>query len=352
MRIWIDLENSPHGLFFRPIIGELQSRGHEVVLTARDFAQTLELASVIGVPLACIGHGESFSYAGKAFAGIWRALQLIRFMRGKNADLALSHGSRAQVLAAAWLGMPSYACFDYDYTDTRVFQIFCRHVLVPEVAIGNFQVTKRVPAGFFVPYPGIKEEVYVGHWPLDGAIVSRLGLDASGVIAVLRPPATAAHYSTRASDELFESALSCLLDSQNTQLVLLPRYRSQALELAARASLRGRALIPTRAIDALSLMAVADLVVSGGGTMIREAAVLGTPAYSVFAGPVGTIDQLLEKDGRLTLIRRQSDVERIAVHKKATRPARAAFKAHLAGYIVERLLELHNSKRGLTRVTG
>jgi predicted glycosyltransferase len=281
---------------------------------------------------------------GKVYGTLHRALQLYAYIRDQKIDFALSHGSRAQVIASRLLGISSYAFFDYDHSDTKLFHILCANVFVPEVTINSFRNIKRVRKDFFIPYPGIKEEVYLEDWPLDSSILTSLGLDDSQIIAVLRTPASLAHYQNSKSDELFDLALNRLLQHPELCLIILPRYEFQRIDLFKKYGSNRRVVIPKHAIDAISLMASADIVVSGGGTMNRESAVLGTPTYSVFAGPAGTIDSLLENEERLVIIRRPNDVGKIEVRKKvySNHSNRQTFpKKRLYAFIVQQVIDLY-----------
>ena len=342
MLVWIDLENAPHALFFRPITRALQRKGHEVFVTARDFGQTLELAAQLGMTPVAVGRSNPASGSfGKAVTALRRAYALTSLMRRRRPSLALSHGSRGQTIAARALRVPSYSCFDYDYSETRLFHWCCRHVFVPEETLENFQRVKRVKPGLFVPYPGIKEEVYLEDWRPKQDVLGDLGLDPSCVIAVLRAPGTLAHYASERTDVLFEAVLERLLEAPNVRLVMLPRYQSQRGALQSRFADDARVIFPETAIDTISLMAAADIVVSGGGTMAREAAVLGVPTYSVFAGPEGTIDKRLEAQGRLVLIREPAEAATLPIRKKPMSAEPMVRKKGLADDIVDRLLELH-----------
>jgi uncharacterized protein len=341
MRIWIDLENSPHSLFFRPIINELKTKKHDVWVTARDFAQTIELATNLDVPVIPVGSGKVNGTFYKAQALFSRTLKLVTLVRDKRIDIAVSHGARAQVLAAKVLGIKSYAYFDYDYSDTRLFHYLCKNVFVPEVTLENFRRVKKVRDDFFLPYPGIKEEVYIEEYPFSSTILSDLNLSDKQIIAVLRPPASLAHYANVKSDHLFQLVFQHLLSCRDVCIVILPRYENQRQELKLYSEVgNGRVIIPQKAVDAISLMAAADIVVSGGGTMVREGAVLGTPTYSVFCGPTGTIDNLLENEHKIIRIQEPSGIEKICVRKKPSKN-KPYDQKRLAAHLVDRLIELN-----------
>jgi hypothetical protein len=161
-------------------------------------------------------------------------------------------------------------------------------------------------------YPGLKEDVYIHRFQPDRSILSRLGISAEEVVVTLRPPATQAHYHSPESDLLFAETLRFLADKPHIRVVLLPRNAKQKKQLRkdwAALIAAGRVLIPEAPVNGLNLIWFSDLVISGGGTMSREAAALGVPVYSIFRGTIGAVDQSLAHQGRLTLIENPRDIQ-------------------------------------------
>src|SRR6202012_5888249 len=120
-----------------------------------------------------------------------------------------------------------------------------------------------------------------------------------------------AHYHNPEAEELFAETLRLLAETPNARAVALPRNAKQGNELRMQWSNvieRGTLIIPATPVDGLNLIWFSDLVVSGGGTMNREAAALGVPVYSVFRGKIGAVDRYLSDQGRLTLIESAQDV--------------------------------------------
>ena len=306
-KIWIDIDNSPHVPFFVPIIEELQTQGAEVLLTARNMYQVCELLEFFHVPCKVIGGHCGKHTLLKVLYNCARAVQLSPTVISRRPDLALSHGSRAQVLICKALGIPTVMMHDYEHSIKTGF-LEPDWFLVPEV-IPNGAMSKR--AEKVLKYHGLKEDVYIPRFRPDRTLFSSLGISADDLIVTVRPPATEAHYHCPDTDRLFEETVRHLASKPCVQLVVLPRNAKQ------NQILRGdwpdliasrRMVIPERPVDGLNLIWFSDLVISGGGTMNREAAALGVPVYSIFRGKLGAVDKYLSDQGRMTLIQNVQDV--------------------------------------------
>jgi uncharacterized protein len=293
VRVWVDLTNSPHVLVLRPIIAALRARGIEVEVTARDFAQTLALSDRLGIEHTAIGAHAGRGMAGKALGLARRSVALMRWARGRpRFDLALGHGSNDVTVAAAALRIPSSTMFDYEWA-TIQHQVNCRlarAVVVPE-AIPPERLYRYGARGKIRAYPGLKEEYYLADFEPDPSVLDELGLDQAEPIVVVRTPPAVSLYH-RFENPLFAAVLDRVREAQ---AVVLPRTLEQRAELVA----AGGFVVPEGAVDAQSLIAYADLVVSAGGTMNREAVALGTPVYTVFEGRLGAVDERLLAEGRL-----------------------------------------------------
>lgn len=301
MRVWIDVSNSPQVPFFRPLIALLEKRGHEVAVTTREFAQTTELLTLQRIPFDVVGprHGGA-SATGKARAMAGRLRALRAYAGSREFDVALSHASHELPLVARSLGIPSAYAFDYEYA--RVQHGFgcraARRVVVPD-AIPQARLDRLGARVSKVRrYPGLKEEYYLHGFEPDETVLADLGVNREGVLAVVRTPPDVSLYH-RHGNPLFADVLTRLAQEETVQTVVLPRTAEQRAELEA----EGRLVVPDHAVDAQSLVALADLVVSAGGTMNREAVALGVPAYTTFAGELGAVDEALVTDGRLHVLR-------------------------------------------------
>jgi len=305
MRVWIDLTNSPHVLVMRPVIECLRADGHEVAVTARDFAQTLELCERLGISHTPIGYHRGGRLAAKAGGLLARSGALVRWARGQQRsgahprfDIALGHGSNDVTIAAALLRIPSATMFDYEWATVQ-HNVNCRlarAVVVPE-AIPPERLRRYGAAGKVRAYEGLKEEYYLADFEPDSAVLNELGLDRERAIVVVRTPPDVSLYHRFHSD-VFAGVLERLrvaAAEEGVQPVVLPRVAAQREQLGAVPGF----VVPAHAIDAQSLIAHADLVISAGGTMNREAVALGTPVYSTFAGRLGAVDERLIGEGRL-----------------------------------------------------
>ena len=299
MRAWIDITAPAHVLVFRPLIGIMRGRGDEVGITARDYAQTLELLELHGLePDEVVGRHAGRSRLQKGRQMTHRLGALRKWARGRDFDVALAHGSHELTISARRLGIPSSTTFDYEFA-TLQHQLGCRaatRVVVPDAIPPERLRPYGVRPPKLVQYPGLKEEYYLSDFEPDRSLLDEFGVDPARVLVVLRPPPDVSLYH-RHSNPLFPQTLQHLGRSEDVHAFVLPRTDEQ------REYVRGLALpsiiLPEGAVDAQSLIALADLVVSAGGTMNREAAALGVPVYTTYGGRLGGVDEMLIRDGRL-----------------------------------------------------
>jgi len=300
-RIWVDLTNPAHVVVLRPLVELLEADEHEVTLTARPLSHTTELLDDWGHPYTAIGHHGGASRLGKALAAGSRTAQAFAFARGKRFDYGLAHGSTDLPPVARVLGFPNTTMFDYEWARLQ-HELNCRlatRVLVPDAIPAERVAPYGARPPKLVRYPGLKEEYYLADFEPDPSVLDELGLDREPVIAVVRTAPSYALYLGGSENELLPRVLRRLLD-EGAQVVVLARTDEQRHALR---ELDPELVIPERAVDGRSLAALADLVVSAGGTMIREAAVLGTPVWSIFEGRLGGVDEQLVAEGRVRLLR-------------------------------------------------
>jgi uncharacterized protein len=306
-KIWIDLDNSPHVPFFLPIIEGLEKKGHQIFLTARDSYQVCDLLRLHNLSCRVVGRHYGKKWILKVLGTAWRAGQLLPLAIKERPSLVVSHGSRAQQLVASLLGIPSVMMFDYEFTRTTGF-LRPDWVFVPEV-IPDERVQQRPDR--VLRYHGLKEDVYVPRFKPDPNVRKVLGVGHDELVVTVRPPATEAHYHNPEGEQFLAETLRYLLEESAARIVMLPRNENQDTILRSRwirAIDEGRIIIPVRALDGLNLIWNSDLVISGGGTMNREAAALGIPVFSIFRGQIGAVDRYLAETGRLTLIERVEDI--------------------------------------------
>lgn len=334
--IWIDLDNSPHVPFFRPVVDALRAAGAEVVLTARDAYNVRDLLALHGLSCRVIGRHHGRLRAAKAAGLLLRTGQLLPTVLRQRPLLAVSHGSRSQLMAARVAGVPSVVIADYEHVT---------HVAKPDVLI----VPELMPpssvddlAPRVLRYPGIKEDVYAATLVPDPAIRAALGISTHERVVTARPPATEAHYHHTDSETVFDACIDTLATHDDIRIVVLPRNATQQHALAERYGhlfASRRMLNPPRAVDGLNLIWHSDLVISGGGTMNREAAALGVPVLSTFRGPTGAVDRYLCEQGRLVMLASAADARARLAHVASTvdqrgavpavRPALSALVSHL-----------------------
>jgi predicted glycosyltransferase len=299
VRIWVDMTASAHVLVFRPLIGILRERGDEVEITARDYAQTLQLLELHGLRAdAVIGRHGGRSRFQKARQMTHRLAALRRWARERRFDLALAHGSHELTLTARRLGIPSTTTFDYEFA-TLQHQLGCRaatRVVVPAAIPAERLRPYGVRPPKLLQYPGLKEEYYLSDFEPDRSLLNRFGVDPARVLVVLRPPPDVSLYH-RHSNPLFPQTLDHLGRLETVHAFVLPRTEEQR-EFVRKLSLPS-VILPESAVDAQSLIALADVVVSAGGTMNREAAALGVPVYTTYGGRLGGVDEELIREGRL-----------------------------------------------------
>jgi predicted glycosyltransferase len=306
-KVWIDIDNSPHVPFFLPIVQELEKQGIELVLTARNIYQVRELLDFFHLPCTVIGRHYGKNKILKVLGTCLRTFQLAPTATRMKPDVAISHGSRAQLLICKMLGITTMMMHDYEHS-TKTGFLEPDWVLMPEVIPHGAMARK---ADTVLRYPGLKEDVYIPRFRPDPSIFSQLGISRDDLVVTVRPPATEAHYHNPESEVLFAETLRLLSSNPQVRAVTLPRNARQGQQLRADwAELisSGRMLVPTAPLDGLNLIWFSDLVISGGGTMNREAAALGVPVYSIFRGKIGAVDRYLAENGRLILIENTNDI--------------------------------------------
>ncbi|MEE9270925.1 MAG: DUF354 domain-containing protein [Candidatus Krumholzibacteria bacterium] len=313
--IWIDLDNSPHVLLFEPLIAELQARGHETVVTARDYGFTFEMLDQKGIPYDPVGWHPGRNIVRKVVGLASRVGALMRWARGRHIDVTVSHGSRGLVLASSLLRIPCLTMYDYEFVATGIYRLSSK-ILLPDIlsddAVSNLGGARcRVTR-----YPGLKEEVYLGSFAPDPSIKDTLDIPDNKVVVVVRPPATEAHYHSEVSDRMFDAVLDRLRTSDNVVGVIVPRTQVQAQLLAGSIRDSNSIRLLTSPVNGPNLIWHADLVVGAGGTMNREAALLGVPVYSAFMSRPGEVDQAFARQGKMTFLQDREAVANIRLEKR------------------------------------
>jgi uncharacterized protein len=343
-KVWIDIDNSPHVPFFLPIVEELEKQGIELILTARNIYQVRELLEFFHLPCTMIGRHYGKNKFLKVLGTFLRTLQLAPTAARLRPDVAISHGSRAQLLISKALGIPTMMMHDYEHS-TKTGFLEPDWVLMPDVIPDGAMARK---ADTVLRYPGLKEDVYVPRFNPDPSILPQLGISKDDLVVTVRPPATEAHYHNPESEILFAETLRLLSSNPQVRAVTLPRNARQGQQLKSEWSdliSSGRMLVPTAPLDGLNLIWFSDLVISGGGTMNREAAALGVPVYSIFRGKIGAVDRYLAENGRLIMIENVSDIHSKIKLVRWNRPDKPEDRnCPVLQYIVGNILSVLESK--------
>lgn len=336
VRIWLDLANSPQVLFFRPLLAELHRRGHVVEVTTRAYAQTIELADKFGIPHTQIGQHGGRSLIGLVRRNFGRAVALAAWARPWRFDLALSHNSYSQVVAAMLLQLPAVTLMDYEHQPLNhlCFRL-ARRVIVPEVFPTDL-LRKYGAISKTLTFPGVKEQVYLSGFEPQSRFREMVGLPIDRPLFVIRPPAPWTAYH-RFENDLFTDLLGRLAAENNKYVLFLPRLPAQADSVKDLAGIH----IAPQVYDGPNLLYHADVVVSGGGTMNREAAVLGSPAFSIFEGKSSAVDRHLISLGRLDQLRTANDFERL-VHIAAPKRKPVLANRDLVDHIVDQIVATVN----------
>jgi len=341
-RFWFDLENAPDVLFFEPIITELRRRGHEALTTTRPFSSVPELAQLYGIGGQPIGrHGGSKKWAKVAF-GLARSAGLMRWSRGRRIDLAVGFGSRPLAVACAGLRKPNATVFDYEHVSVDAFNRFCQWIFVPEEVSVDYLVDRGSTRGKLMQYSGLKEEVYTAfHQPTNG-LRAELGIAEHQILVVLRPPATAAHYHDPTGEKICFEVLERACASDDVYCLLLRRDGEELYDHYLTRPNVHQLPFPVKGLD---LVAIADVVISGGGTMVREAAALGVPSFSIFTGVPGAVDKRLASEGRMSLVRHPDEVDKIRFTKRPTPANCEVADTSVRDFFVDRFIECAGAKR-------
>lgn len=307
MRVWVDCTAAAHPLVLRPIIERLAQRGHEVAVTARSYGQTEGVLERLGIPYESVGSHGGASTAGKARALGSRSSRLWRWAGRHRPDLALAHGSVDIALVARARRIPLVQMNDYEHAgrQRRIAFRTARLVLAPEAIPVEAMESAGASRDRLFRYPGLKEDYYLADFTPDPAVIEELAPDRDKRLVVLRPPPETSEYHR--DNPLYEALLDRLATEPDTITVVIPRTAGQGE--AARARRSAALVVPEHEVDAQSLIAYADLVVSAGGTMNREAVALGTPVYTIFTGEMGAVDAELIEAGLLRPLESPADLE-------------------------------------------
>lgn len=296
MRIWFDLSNSPHINMFASMIRDLE-REHEVVITCRPLANTIDLLDLHGFKYQVVGVHYGGKLTAKLFGFPIRVLQLWKYLRPKKIDVAISQSSFHSPVVSRLLGVRSIYMNDNEHAMGNIPAFICANtVMVPEfLAIEKLKKQWANPRKV-VHYSGVKEGLYL--WELDQRLHNRESVKKQAktrkVVYVRPEPWTAQYY--KGSRNFMDELLLGIKD--HVDVVLLPRGKEQGVHYQASAFEGIR--VVTTALDIADIAPDCDLFIGAGGTMTREMAVLGVPTISVYQDELLDVDRyLMEVDAFL-----------------------------------------------------
>jgi uncharacterized protein len=314
--IWFDLDNSPHVPIFRLILQELQKKDQKFIITARDFAQTIGLLNFWGIDHIAVGRHGGKNKLNKVINLFHRSKQLRDIVKSKNITLAVSHGSRTQVLTSFSMGIDSIVMLDYEYTESRIFNTCATYLLIPSLIPDQ----RLREAGFnmkkVIRYHGFKEELYLNDFIPNPGFRKTLGISDESILVTLRPPSTVGNYHDNRSETYFKECIKYFSNKKNVICLIINRLTDDKNLLLSQSENKSNIKFLDKAVDGLQLIWNSDIVVSGGGTMNRESALLNVPTYSIFTGRRPYLDEYLQERKKLTFINKIEDIENIPVKKR------------------------------------
>lgn len=336
VNIWIDLENTPNVPFFEPIVKRLRKMNHTVYITCRDYSDIPVLSKLYGIQASTVGWHGGKNKIRKVYIGLLRAILLAKWARKKKIDLAVGFGSRTLALASRLLKITNATVFDYEHGSTYAYR-FCDWVFVPEEVSSQYLIERGISEKKLIKYTGLKEEVYAGVYKYDNGSLDQFKYDEEKVVVTVRPPATKAHYHDHLSEIICRRVFERIAGDSSTMAIFVRRDGDSTFdEFLQYENIK----IITAPFKGLDLIFNSDLVISGGGTMVREAAAIGVPAYSVFTGKMGAVDERLSREGRLIMIRKPEDVSRIRFVERDKQVYSGGEKASVLEFFVNEFVRL------------
>jgi uncharacterized protein len=307
--VWADIENEPQVQYLLPLLEACRRRGAETFVTARDSGATFELLADRKVAYDPVGASYGASKPAKVLGLVLRARALSAVLRRRRIPDVLVCASRAAVLAARRMRVPSFVVSDYEHANLTLFRWSRSTIMFPDTIAVSAYRSRGISPGRLVAFRGLKEDLTFAGLDLDA--VERLSFGTGSELRVLvRPPAEESHYYARRSRELYLAALRRFATQDNVVVVLSPRYERQRDDLDL-VQFANQPVVLARPLPFLTLLRSVDAVLTSGGTMLREAAYLGVPAYSLFGSRLGAVDRHLAEIGRATLLSSERDIANI-----------------------------------------
>ena len=315
MRVWIDIDNPPQARGLLPLVRRFEKAGHDVLLTARAYGDTFAILRSERASFEPIGSSFGKGIPRKVYGLAKRTRQLITFLDRQpfRPDVVVT-GSRSASLAARQLGIFSFIIIDYEYVNLFAYRLAGSHVVYPDVINSEVLERQGIRRERLMPFDGFKEDIAFAD--IDLLAVKPHEFDKGSAPRVLfRPPAEESHYY-RSESRSFALELLRFLASQSVTIVFSPRYSTQVSYLDEVSAWREDPIILHDPVPFIALLKGVDAVVSAGGTMLREAAYLNVPAYSIFRGKVGGVDRYLASIDRLSFLETPADFSQIELQRK------------------------------------
>ncbi|MBI9070047.1 MAG: DUF354 domain-containing protein [Melioribacteraceae bacterium] len=336
--IWFDLDNSPHVPLFRPVFKNLENKSEEFIITARDFAQTQDLMKLWNINYLPVGKHGGKNKLMKILNLFQRSYQLKKAVNKHKINLAVNHGSRTQIFSSKYMSIPSVWMMDYEYTETNILNTFASYILAPKHIPTKRLKDSGISVNKLIRYNGFKEELYLNDFRPDPNIRKELNIDESSILVVFRPPSITANYHNAQSEKLLLESLKYFSSHKNTICLIVNRTEKEKQFLEKNIELGDKIRFLQKPVDGLQLLYAADIAFSGGGTMNREAALLGTKSYSIFTGKRPYLDEYLQDQGKLNFIESMGDLEKIEVIRKENEIKN--FSNNIAEEVTDLLIDL------------
>lgn len=317
---WFDLDNSPHVPLFNPVLSELDKRKLKYIVTSRKFAQTEELLNFWKIPHHLIGEHGGKNKLKKIVNLYTRSSQLKKFLHNRNDLLAVSHGSRTQLVAAWRLGIKSILMMDYEYTESKIFNYLSSSLLIPKHIPDERLKSVGINIKKVIRYNGFKEELYLRNFEPEPDFRNLINVSKDQILIVIRPPSTVGNYHDEKSESLLIESINYFSQHHNSLLLIVNRTEKERELILSKAFNRDNIKFLDKAVDGLQLLFAADIAISGGGTMNRESALLGTKTYSIFTGRRPYLDEHLQQLGKLKFIENSDEIKRIPIEKIKSKP--------------------------------
>lgn len=297
MIIWFDTVTAKEPLLFNALALELEKEGHETLFTCRDYDYIVSLFDLLQRDVNVFGkHGGSSLY-GKLMAGNKRIGLLANYINNLDAkpDYHISFSSPESTRVAFGLGIPTITINDSPHAKAvGKLTVPLSKYLVYSSSIPkeNWLVLGALEEQL-QPYDGIDEVAWLLNFEPNPEVLSQLSLTVEDHFIVARPEESSASYMLELGIgglTYLDLILEEIFKVYEGKVVMFPRYETQKEALVKKFG--DKLIIPPKAVDTLSLYYYSDLCITGGATMAREAAAIGTPSISYYPQPLDVLEYI------------------------------------------------------------